>query len=158
VTSANSRAFTLIEAIIVMIIVAMLSGLSVITYQYATANANNANAIQTLSALSLEAGSYYTTHSLWPPLDQMPNVDVAYTYVGASNVSTDYTQVSVNYDTVGNLLDLAAYDSATATCFFMTVAPPGSSAVPLRIFSTTLTCSAGTIVASGLTSGSGSPW
>jgi prepilin-type N-terminal cleavage/methylation domain-containing protein len=152
------RAFSLIEATVVMIIIGILSALAITSYQWATGSAHDSDSQQALQAIALSSSGYYSEHSAWPSLSDMPNVESAYSYVGPTTASDNSEQVSVGYDTTNSLLDLSAYDTSTSTCFFLAVLPPGGSGTPLQISSTSLPCSASTITSESLTSASGSPW
>jgi Tfp pilus assembly protein PilE len=141
-----------------MLLVGILSGIAVDSYRWAISDAHNSAATQALSAVSLASATYYNLHSSWPAASNMNNVEAAYGYVSASTASSSSEQISVAYDATNNVLDLAAYDASTSTCFFLSVLAPGATAPPLKISSKTLTCAGASIITGHLTSSSGSPW
>jgi prepilin-type N-terminal cleavage/methylation domain-containing protein len=152
------RAFTLIEATVTMIIIAIISAIAITSYTWTISSATQSDAEQTLNAIALESAAYYSQHTAWPTEAQMLNVESSYAYVASTTASTTDEQVSVGTNATSNELDLAAFDAGTNTCFFITVAPPGTSTPTLKVSSTSLPCTALTIVSSSLTESSGPPW
>lgn len=154
----SRRAFTLIEATVTMIIIAIISAIAITSYTWTISSATQSDAKQALDTIAAESSTYYSLHTAWPTETQMPDVESSYSYIASTTASTADEQVSVGTNSSSNTLDLAAYDSSTSTCFFITVAPPGTSTPTLKVTSTTLSCTALTIVSSDLTESSGPPW
>lgn len=156
--SRISRAFTLIEVVVTSILIAIVSAMAVMSYQWAINNAADSSATQALQAAALASATFYNQHTAWPTLTQLPNTESAYSYVSSTTASTGPEDISVGYDSTSGNLDLAALDPTTNTCFFYAFPYPGSTATPLRVSMTTVPCEAITILSNSLSSSSGPSW
>jgi general secretion pathway protein G len=153
-----SRAFTLIELVVVLVVLGILASLSVATLVAVEQSGENTVAQVNLQVVAGEASSYYSNNGQFPTYTQFPSIDSAYSFVDGSNpsgVSQSVDTISV-YDHILNsepVLTLTVL-SQSGTCFELTEAAPNSPTANAYMTDTPASCYA----SNPTSSSTGSEW
>lgn len=138
------RAFTLIEAVVVLVVLGILAAMSTITYRSIELSAYDHSAQLTVSTSASEAGTYYTNQGQFPGYSDLSTVEPSYSFVnGASpnGLSTTDTEVSVfTHSIAGVEVETFTTLSQSGNCYEETAWPPNDTTPNSYVITTASQC------------------
>lgn len=124
----RTRAFTLIEIVVVLIVLGIITGMATVTYYSLELNAYNHSAELTTSTTASEAETYYTNQNQFPQSSDLSSVEPSYTFIDGSSpsgLSQSATEVSVFTHTIqGSEVETFTTLSNSGNCYEETIWPP----------------------------------
>jgi type II secretory pathway pseudopilin PulG len=125
------RAFTLIEAVIVLLVIGILTTVSTITYRTVETSAYDHSAQLTVSVAAGDAEHYYNENAQFPNASDLSSAEPSYSFINGSSpngLSQSDTQVSVfTHSIAGVEVETFTTLSTSGNCYEETTWPPNVS-------------------------------
>lgn len=149
------RAFTLIEAVIVLIVLGILTAAATATYRTIELNTYNNNAQLTVATSAAEAEAYYTNNGAFPTISDFngvngnPPIEPSYTFVDGSSPNglsqTDTTVSVFSHSIAGVEVETFTTLSTSGNCYEITDWPPNDATPDSYIVTTPAQCYASNV-------------